>query len=99
MSAALDPHRATTLVPGWEHGCTAIERIAGGLTNRSYKVTRPDGIYVLRLDAPHTRSFGLDRERERRVLGHAAGAGLAPEVVFTDTAAGILVSRFVAGEP
>lgn len=74
--------------------CTELK---GGLTNRTYRVERAGLKCILRLDAEHTQVFDLDRPRELVVLEQAADQGLAPEVIFSDVEAGILLSAFVAG--
>ena len=97
MSKALSPHAALADIPGWDAGDVRIESLPGGLTNRSFKVYRGSECFVLRLDADHTAAFGLDRQRERRILDAAAGAGLAPAVEFADEEAGIFLTRFIDG--
>lgn len=97
MNATLDAREALRYVPGWAHEDVVLEEQAGGRTNRVYRVDRQGESYVLRLDAPHTRAFNLDRGAEAAILAQASAAGLAPEVVFSDPARGILLCRYLAG--
>ncbi len=99
MSGANDPRRAIARVPGWSGVAFDIEEQAGGLTNRTYRLRHGKESFILRLDAAHEPDVGLDRDCERRVLERASAAGLAPEIVFADVEAGILVTRFVRGRP
>ena len=99
MSDANDPRRVIARVPGWSGAEFAIEKQAGGLTNRTYRLKRGKASFILRLDAVHDPDVGLDRDCELEVLERASAAGLAPEIVFSDVEAGILVTRFVEGRP
>ena len=99
MSAANDPRRAIARVPGWSGAEFAVEKQAGGLTNRTYRLTRGKESFMLRLDATHEPDVGLDRDCELRVLKRASAAELAPDIVFADVEAGLLVTRVVEGRP
>jgi thiamine kinase-like enzyme len=93
----LDPEQAIARIPGWSPQDTVVEKPLEGLTNRSFRVRRGRERFVLRLDAPHTALFGLDREAELAALENAAAAGLGPEVVFAAPGEGILVTRLLGG--
>ncbi len=93
----MTPEEALSLIPGWDPASVQISRIKGGLTNRSFRINRGGHSYVLRLDAEHTKAFNLDRSSELAILRHAAAAGLAPDVVFSDTHAGIMLCVFLPG--
>jgi thiamine kinase len=80
-----------------EVGDFRIEAMAGGLTNRVYKLCGVDASYVLRLNADHTEAFGLDRHREISILEQASAAGLAPQIVHADVANGILLLHYIEG--
>ena len=96
MSDLISPEDALSRIPGWTGGF-GFERIDGGFTNRSFLVRSADGVFILRLDAEHTATFGIDRMTELKVLREAAKAGLAPEVRFADPDAGILLYEYLAG--
>jgi thiamine kinase len=96
MSGLLTPEEALSRIPGWTGG-TDFTEIGGGLTNRSFLVRAARRQFVLRLDAQHTATFGIDRAIELKILQEAAKSGLAPEVHFADPDAGILLYEYLAG--
>ena len=61
---------------------TVLE-LPGGLTNRNYKVTTPDGVFVARISPGGSELLAIDRDCEYRnsVTAAAAGAG-APVVEY-----------------
>jgi thiamine kinase-like enzyme len=71
--------------------------LAGGLTNRNYRVTLGEADYVVRLPGEDTGVLGIDRLAERAATEAAAAAGVGPEVVAFEL--GCLVTRFLPGEP
>jgi thiamine kinase-like enzyme len=73
-----------------------IERLGGGLTNVSYKVTTGGAAYVLRLPGEGTSEY-IDRKAEEHNARVAAGAGVNAEVIFFDARDGTMVTRFVEG--
>ena len=78
-------------LPCWR-GDIRVERLHGGLSNESWKVTDRAGAHVARFGADfpfhHVR-----REREVAAARAAYAAGFAPEVEFS--APGVMVSRFL----
>jgi len=88
---------ALSRIPGWDGNDVACTELKGGLTNRIFLVELEQHKSILRLDAQHTAAFDLDRPRELVVLERAAGNGIAPEVIFSDVEAGILLSAFIVG--
>jgi thiamine kinase-like enzyme len=60
-----------------------VEELPGGLTNRNYKVTTPDGAFVARISVAGTDLLAIDRDSEYRnsVAAAAAGAG-APVIEY-----------------
>jgi len=97
MSERINAFEAIAMVPGWVPELAEIEVLQGGLTNRSYYI-RVDGMEcVLRLESAQSAPFRFDRTLELRILERAAGAGLAPKVVFADVDAGVLVTEFLHG--
>jgi thiamine kinase-like enzyme len=71
--------------------------LPGGLTNRNYKVTTPDGTFVARVSSDGSELLGIDREREYRnsVIAAAAGAG-APVVEYRPEDS-VLVLGYIEG--
>lgn len=92
----ISPQKALARIPGWDK-TYSCEKLGGGLTNRSWLLRSDAGTFVLRLDAVHTATFGLDRTTESRVLQKASEAGIGPRVVFSDPEAGILLYRYLEG--
>ncbi len=88
-------HDTIRALPCWS-GAIEIEVLAGGMTNRNFRVHAPAGqSFVVRLgrDIPE---HGVMRFNELAAARAAHAAGIAPEVVYG--APGILVCRFVEGE-
>jgi len=82
-------------VPG--SGGIAIERLASGLVNESYRVVRAGRSYSLRVPAADAVELGLDREWEARVLERAAAAALAPVIARCEPKRGIVVAQWAEG--
>jgi thiamine kinase-like enzyme len=78
-------------------GGIEIERLGGGLTNVSYKVTVGGAAYALRLAGDGTSEY-IDRKAEEHNSRVAAEAGINAEVIFFDATDGTMVTRFVEGE-
>ena len=82
----------------WPDGRSSVEVLGGGITNHNLKVSRPDGVFVLRISGPNTELLGIDRSAELEATRAAAAVGVGPEVVAYVEPEGWLVTRFVAGE-
>jgi len=71
--------------------------LAGGITNRNYRVTLGDADYVIRQPGNDTELLGIDRESECLATEAAASLGIAPAVVaMLDEC---LVTRFIDCRP
>jgi thiamine kinase-like enzyme len=81
----------------WPDGRSTWEVLDGGITNHNVKVTRPDGVVVLRVAGKDTELLGIDRAVELAATRAAAEAGIGPEVVDFVEPEGWLITRFVAG--
>ena len=77
-------------------GGIEIERLGGGLTNVTYKVTVGSAAYALRLAGEGTSEY-IDRKAEEHNARVAAEAGINAEVIFFDATDGTMVTRFVEG--
>ena len=55
-----------------------VTELPGGLTNRNYKVTTPDGAFVARVSAAGSDLLAIDRDAEYRNSVAAAQAGAGP---------------------
>jgi thiamine kinase-like enzyme len=87
---------AIAALPCWS-GAIEIAALAGGLTNRNFRVSdQSRQIFVVRIgrDLPE---HGVMRSNELAAARAAYAAGIAPEVIYA--ADGFMVSRFVDGSP
>lgn len=86
-------------VPGCEdgHAPYSQELIGGGRVNRSYLVRTRRGRFVVRLNDNADLDPGLDRERELALHTAAAGAGIAPRIVYAASDGSSLVTEFLDG--
>ena len=82
----------------WPGRSVRIEVLGGGITNRNFKVTLPDGVYVLRIGGNDTELLGIDRRVEHEASLAAAAVGVGPEVVDFVEPEGYLVTRFIEGD-
>jgi thiamine kinase len=95
MSADMSAVDALAYVPGWDPGATDVEELKGGLTNRTFLI-RAGGVQcVMRLNANSSDVVALDRSCEPAILRHAANAGIAPHIVYSDIDHGILVTEYL----
>ncbi|MGH3301451.1 MAG: phosphotransferase [Streptosporangiaceae bacterium] len=71
--------------------------LPGGLTNRNFKVTTPDGVFVARLFADGGQLLAIDRDHEYRNSLIAAAAGVGAPVIEYRPADRVLVLGFLDG--
>ena len=81
----------------WPGRSAQIEVLGGGITNRNFKVTLDDGVYVLRIGGKDTELLGIDRRVEHEASLAAAAAGVGPEVIAFVEPEGYLVTQFIGG--
>ena len=96
---ALDKHpvqQALKAIPGFADA-RMEEQLSDGPTNASYLLEQAGAQYVLRLDKPDAVKLGLNRSNEKQVCQVVADAGLAPEPLYFDPAAGIYLRRYLPG--
>lgn len=76
---------------------TAVAPLTGGITNRNYRVSTPEGDVVVRVSDHHSSALAIDRENEYRntVAAHEAGVG-APVIEYLP-GAGLLVVGWIDG--
>jgi thiamine kinase len=86
-------------VPGCEDGEAPYsqELIGGGKVNRSFLVRTRRGRFVVRLNENVANDPGLDRDRELLLHAAAAGAGLAPQIIYACPDRSCLITDFVDG--
>ncbi len=76
-------------------GRLTVERLAG-LTNRNYKISAGNERFVLRVPREGTAEY-IDRQAEAEAARIAAEAGVNAELLFFDSADGLMLTRFVDG--
>jgi thiamine kinase-like enzyme len=74
-----------------------VTELAGGLTNRNYKVATPEGTYVVRISGGATGALAIDRDNEYRnsLIAAESGVGAPVYAYVPDEAA--LVIGFLEG--
>jgi thiamine kinase-like enzyme len=76
-----------------------IGPLDGGITNRNTLVECDGSRYVVRIPGVDTHLLEIDRAVEREANARAAGLSIAPDVVAFIEPEGVLVTRFVTGDP
>jgi len=72
-----------------------VDILAGGLTNKSFKITFEDGfVVVMRLAGKGTGEF-ISRKGEKRNSALVAALGIAPEVYYFDAETGSQLVEFI----
>ena len=75
------------------------EELAGGITNRNYRVRLGGADYVVRVTSPESSLLGIDRRGEHAAALVAAGLDVGPRVAAFLEDAGCLVTEFLPGLP
>jgi len=98
-SARLIPAAALARVPGCEAGRRpdAIAVLHGGTVNSSFRVDTRAGRFVLRLNAAEGGFLGANHEREAQLQRAAAQSGLAPPLIYADSAQGFIITKYIDG--
>jgi thiamine kinase-like enzyme len=86
-------------VPGCENGDAPYsqELLGGGKVNRSFLVRTRRGRFVVRLNEDAATDPGLDRDRELALHAAAAGAGLAPHIIYAAPDRSCLITDYMEG--
>jgi thiamine kinase-like enzyme len=74
-----------------------VHELPGGLTNRNYKVTTPDGSFVARISGAGSELLAIDRDCEYRNSVAAAAAGAGPPVVEYRPQDSMLIIGYIEG--
>ena len=74
-----------------------VVQLAGGITNRNFRVNFGGRDYVVRLPGKRTALLGIDRESECIANKAAAGLGIAPKVAALLDEPSCLVTAFIPG--
>ena len=76
---------------------TAVSVLAGGITNRNYKVITPSGMIVVRLSDAQSSVLAIDRDNEHLNSISAAISGVGAPVIEYSPDAGALVVGWIEG--
>jgi thiamine kinase-like enzyme len=79
-------------------GSRQVEELAGGLTNRNYKVVSEQGAYVVRVSPREADALAINRENEYENSVRAAAAGVGAPVIAFLPQDGMTVIGFLDGE-
>jgi thiamine kinase-like enzyme len=79
-------------------GSRQVEELAGGLTNRNYKVASEQGAYVVRVSPREADALAINRENEYENSVRAAASGVGAPVIAFLPEDGITVIGFLDGE-
>ncbi len=88
---------AIQLIPQLRGRSLTPSLLAGGLTNRNYRLDADGESYVLRLAGANTALLGIDRAAEVACARRAADLGLGPQVLAYLPERDVIVTRFVPG--
>ena len=83
----------------WPGRGARFEPLAGGITNRNYRVDVDGSSYVLRIGGRDTSLLGIDRSVEHAASLRAAEVGVGPAVLDFIEPEGWLVTRFLGARP
>jgi thiamine kinase-like enzyme len=86
-------------VPGWLGRPRVAEPLTGGITNRNYRIEVDNEVFVVRIPAQSGSLLGIDRRVEYEASRLAAAAGIGPDVIAFIEPEGVLVTRFIEGQP
>src|SRR5216684_2980606 len=75
----------------------SVTELPGGLTNRNFKITTPNGTFVARVASGGSELLAIDREYEYRNSVRAAAAGVGAPVIEYRPEVGVLVIGFLDG--
>jgi thiamine kinase-like enzyme len=92
-----DPGEVLARVPSLAGQPRTITELPGGLTNRNYKVTTPDGAFVARIWSPGGDLLAINRDHEYQNSVIAAAAGVGAPVIEYRPQDCVLVLGFVEG--
>jgi thiamine kinase-like enzyme len=96
MTELAEPSALFDRVPCLAGAPRTITPLPGGLTNRNYKVTTPDGSFVARMWLPGDL-LAINREHEHYNSVAAAAAGVGAPVLAYQPADGLLVLGYLDG--
>ena len=91
-------HQVLTTIPGFADLAADAYRAdrLGGLTNLVFRIDTGKYRYVLRIPGKGTEEY-INRVVEIHNAGIAAQAGVSAEVIYADTASGVMLTRHIDG--
>jgi len=84
-------------VPSLCGGPRSVAELPGGLTNRNFKITTANGVFVARVASGGSELLAIDREHEYRNSVRAAAVGVGAPVIEYQPSVGVLVLQFLSG--
>lgn len=72
-----------------------VEPLSGGMTNLSFLVESGSRRAVVRVNTPHSKALGIDRQREEALLRLLQPTGYVPKLLYVTGE--VLVTEFVDG--
>ena len=72
-----------------------VKPLSGGITNLSYLVESGSRRAVVRVNTPHSKVLGIDRQREETLLRLLQPTGYVPKLLYVTGE--VLVTEFVDG--
>lgn len=86
-------------IPGWESRGSELTPLSGGITNQNFRVDDEGKSFVLRVCSKGTEPLGIKRDHEYACTKIAADLGIGAGVVHYGPEDGILMVRFINGQP
>ena len=97
VSRQTDPLAVLARVPSLAAAPRHVTELPGGLTNRNFKVTTPQGVFVARVFSDDAGLLAIDRDHEYRNSQLAAAAGVGAAVIEYRPADRVMVLGFLEG--
>ena len=85
-------------IEDWQGKDISIQPLSGGLTNTNFRVTVDGTPYFIRVPGESTELLAIDRNNEVHNTKAAAGAGVAPPVLYHLPEYNVMVLKFLDGQ-
>jgi thiamine kinase-like enzyme len=85
-------------IPEWHGRQVHAQPLAGGLTNRNFRVEVEDTPYFVRIPGASTELLAIDRKNEVHNTKAAAAAGVGPRVIHHLPEQDVMVLEFIPGQ-
>lgn len=77
---------------------SSANRLSGGLTNKTYKVTVNDRSYAVRIGTKDTERLGIKRELELKFHTLGTLLNISPAIIYENSQEGVLITEFINGK-